>query len=508
MHIGRRLVLLPLLLSLPFFLASNNHKIIFKGFCIQKPDILLKDTPPGDIIIIKNKLEESGFFRTVEVVRENHVILVTVREYPRVRKRDLTGNSLYQPDEIFDSLNIKIDRQFNDRKFNEGLKRFYRKTREDGYTHLSVEEIRVDPDGLVHITINEGLLREVVVEKNLIDQEIVNRFFKSLLGQPFNARRVRYILEEILFTGAFYEVNSEVRRVGGQVILIINVERKRLEGMKNSLEYSNYGGLKFSGKVSLIKQNAKIQFLDSRFDYFASGDSKLYHLGFDHFDYRKALQQNGFSTQFDFFYTAFAEVKDFFLIIKPAYHFFVLENVCLSLFAGGGIDKNISCLPNALIAETGFSLGYGFRSLLERSQFSLLFEYKYSWLETYSNLKFRTDLKTRFSFGEMKLSAQWNRFSGNELAFNYNFIYPDQPGFFSAEQIFSRDSRLIVAEVSSNHLWGLVKVGLFGQYFYDTQSLYWYGLNTFWNIRGIPLNIVLFWHDHTPRIMARLLLSF
>jgi hypothetical protein len=108
----------------------------------------------------------------------------------------------------------------------------------------------------------------------------------------------------------------------------------------------------------------------------------------------------------------------------------------------------------------------------------------------------------------MKLSAQWNRFSGNELGFNYNFIFPDQLGIFSAEQVFSRDSRLIVAEISSNHLWGLVKVGLFGQYFYDTQSLYWYGLNTFWNIRGIPLNIVLFWHDHTPRIMARILVAF
>jgi outer membrane protein assembly factor BamA len=507
MHIGRRLVLLPLLLSLPFFLASNKHKIIFKGFCIQKPEVLLKDIPPGDIFIIKNKLEESGFFRTVEVVRENHETLVTVREYPRVRKRDLSGNSLYQPDEIFDFLNIELGRQFNNRKFNAGLKRLYRKTREDGYTHLSVEEIMVDLNGSVHIAINEGILREVVVEKNLIDQEIINRFFKSLLGRPFNSRRARYILEEILFTGAFYEVNSEVRRADGQVILIIKVEKKRLQGMKNSLEYSNYGGFKVSGKVNLIKQNTKIQFLDSRFDYFDSGDSKLFHLGSDHFDYRKPLQQNGFSTQFDFFYTAFADIKDFFLIVKHAYHLFVLENVCLSFFAEGGLNKNLSRLPNALIAETGVSLGYGFRSPLERSQFSLLFEYKYSWLEAYSNLKFRADLKTRFSFGEMKLSAQWNRFSGNEMGFNYNFIFPDQLGILTAEQIFSRDSRWVTGEINSKYFRGLVKIGLLGQYFSDLKSDYWLGFQTFWNLKGIPLNIVLFWHDHTPRIMARVLVA-
>ncbi|MCK4837047.1 MAG: hypothetical protein KAT17_10425, partial [Candidatus Aminicenantes bacterium] len=488
---GRRYFLLPFFLLFCFFLFSEDQKIIFKGFSIQKPEILLKNILKGDVDTIKEILEESGFFRRVSVVSKNNSCLVTVQEYPRVKAEIIPGNTLYPKEEILNLLNIKTGIQFNAKAFNSGLNRFYKKTKKDGYTHLTVEKIRVKDDGQVEISINEGVLKNVEVKNNRINHHIVHHFFRSVINKPFNTRVIKYILEEMLLTGAFHKIDSEVKRENGQVILLIRVEKKRVNRMKQSLEYSTYGGFKVSGLINLIKRNNKIQFLDSTIDYFSQGKNRLFRLDFNHYDYRKQLSKNGLSTGIKFLYTSFSEIKDIMVRFKPAYSLFFFKNFSLNIFLEGGLTKNFSQESNAIIAEAGVTLSFHYRSPLDRTRLELLAERQTSLLENYNNFRFMTSFHTKFSIGELKLYGQVNIFTGDEFSYNYNLLLFDQMGILQAEQIFSRDSHLIAGEINSNHFWGLVKVGLFGQYFYDTQPFYLYGLNTFWNIRGIPLNIVL-----------------
>jgi len=508
MYKGRRLGLLPFFITLSIVLYSHPKKVIYRGFVLQNPSHLLKSVNISDISALKKNLKERGFFRKVSVVEKNEAIVVSVKEYPLVKKINILGNTIYKKPHILDYFNIKIGNQFNARSFQTGLQEFYQKSKKDGYTHYTVDRIRVQDNGEVDILINEGLLRKVKVENEAISQRIINHFFKDLVNHPFNSHRTKYILEELLFTEAFYKIDSEVKRKDGQVYLNIKIDKKRLKRLRNTLEYSSYGGFKLTNLTGLVKKNNSIQFVDAWTEYFTHKGSKLVHLNLDFYDYRKQLQKNRFSLKIDFFYSSFSEVRDLFVVFKPSYTIYLIKNISLAFFVNGGLNKNLSAEPNALIAETGFDLGYHFRSPLDRLNFGINMELKTSLLENYTNIRLMAALVAKFSQGEFRMYGQWNDFSGKAYGFNTNLIPLDQVVILKTEDIFSRDSYLISGQLNSEYLWGWLKIGILGQYFNNHQSKVLYGLNTFLNIKGIPLNLILFWQDKKPRILARISLSF
>lgn len=496
------------MLCFSLLLFSQPKKVIYKGFVLQNPCLFLETIDKGDISAIKKKLEESGFFREVSVSEDNEAIIVSVQEYPLVKKINIKGNSLYKKTELLKYFNIQSGFQFNAKRFQTGLKQFYQKSKQDGYTHYTLEQIKVHDDGLVDILINEGILRQVVVENEAISQNIIDYFFKDLINHPFNAHVAKYILEELLFTEAFYKIDSEVKQKDGQVYLYIKVDKKRLKRLRNTLEYSAFGGFKLSNLTGMVKKNNRIQFVDASAEYLSHKGDKLVHLGLNYYDFHKHLYKNLFSLQMNFFYSSFSELEDLYFRVKPLYTFYLLKNISFAFFISGGLNKNLSEQPNSLIAEAGFDLGYEYRSPLDQTRIHFKMEYKTSLLEKYTNICLIADLFTQFSHGEFKLYGQWNDFSGEIYGFNYNLIPLDQVGLLQAEDIFSRDSLLISGQLNSKYLWGWCKIGLLGQYFYESQSQVIMGLNTYINIKSIPLNLIIFWKDDKPHILTRFVLSF
>jgi hypothetical protein len=488
---GRKRVFLPFAFLILFFcfnLSASDY--IFKGFRLQNPYTFLKESADGlSSAQIKEIFELSGFFRSVSVSEEYDTIILSVVEFPVIKVISITGNSVYNDRQISQALGIQSGIQFNSRILTGNLQAFYRKCREDGYTHWQVKGIKIEEDGRLSIEVDEGILREVMVPEDVIDPAIIRKVFSQLVGKPFNALKVKYLLEELLFTGAFYTIDSEVLHSGDRVILKIVPDKKRLRALKSIVEYSGFGGFRVFNQISTVKKNNRLEFLDIETRFIDDGDSKFVQLSLEQYNFRRNLSKSFFSNRLDFFYTSFVGDDNFFFETVPSFAVPLLKNLQLSLSFAAGIHKNFNGQDNQLIAETRGGLEYQYRSPLNRTEWYAGLEWVISIMHRYNRQSFWIDFDRHFIWGDFGIYGQYNNCSGDDLPFNYGFIRFEKMAAVKPDQLFTRNFKYLCAEFLSRPIWGPLRLGMLAQVFDRDETEFGFGLVSHVTIKGFPLRV-------------------
>ncbi len=507
MNKGRKYIFLPLFF---FFLISfiSAKDLIFKGFVLQNPHQLLKRAKAElSSQQIKKLFDQTGFFRSVTFIENQHSITFSVVEYPLLERVSFRGNTLHDKKELLEYLGLKTGVSFNSRDFNECLTAFYGVCKTKGYTHWQLTGIEMRENGQLIIDIDEGILQGVEVADDLIETRIVHRFFSHLLNKPFNSREVKLVLEEMLFTESFYVLRSVVLNRDGKVILRIIPEKKKMRRLTSSIEYSAFGGFQLFNLISGAKNNNQLDFLDLTARFVDQGDSTIFKLIIDPHDYRRYLEKSRFSARMEVFYTSFEGINDLSFRYTPELSFSLLKHMTVGLFFSGGFHKNFDGLENQLIAEPGIVLSYGYRSPLNRTVIRADLELRTSVLHNYNRQRLSFDLIQDMSLGDFNLFGQWNGFSGETYPFNVSLIPFEKTAIINVEQMLSRDSTFISAEFSSRPLARLFRIGLLAQYFQADESDFGYGLSLYLNIKGFPIRLAGFIQNETFYLLVSLRMS-
>lgn len=506
---GRNGIFLPLSFTLFFFVSFIfAQDITFKGFHLHDPHQFLSESEKNlSSSQIKVLLEKSGYFRTVTLDDNQHPPVLTVVEYPLLGRVIFRGNSLHDQMELQADLGLKPGIPFNSHLFNDHLNVFYQKCKSLGYTHWQVTAIKIEDNGNLLIDIDEGVFRGVEVADELIDARIVHRFFKSLLNKPFNSRDVKYVLEEMLFTEAFYTIRSEVLHRNGQVILRLIPDKKKMRKLASSMEYSAFGGFQLYNLISGVKPNDGLNFLDLSARFVDQGDSTVFKLVIDPHDYRRYLEKSRFSIRMEAFYTSLGGIDDLSFRVRPQWSVSLFKHMTIFLFFSGGFHKNFNGFENQLIAEPGLGMSYGYRSSLNRTQFKVGLELAFSVLHDYHRRQIHVDFIQQLFPGDLKLFGQWNTFTGDAYPFNLSLIPFERAAIINVDQMLGRDSTFVSAEFSSRPIARLFRAGLIAQYVHADQNKFGYGLTLHLKIKGFPVRLVGFIQDGTFYVMASLRIS-
>ncbi|MFA6989153.1 MAG: BamA/TamA family outer membrane protein [Candidatus Gastranaerophilaceae bacterium] len=219
-------------------------KIEIHGNNLLNPNIILnsmtsKEGQKFDRSQIKEdlkKIYETGYFtdkiKALPKVSPNGVTLqLQVEENVPISGFNITGNKVINSEEIAKIFNSQIHLPQNIAELNKSIKEVETLYAEKGYILARVKEIKDDPDGIINIKINEGLIDEVKISGNTRTKEFVIR--RNLLvesGMTYNETALKQDLSRLYNTQSF----SDVRRVitpsdknPDKYCLTIEVDEKR-----------------------------------------------------------------------------------------------------------------------------------------------------------------------------------------------------------------------------------------------------------------------------------------
>ncbi len=177
-----------------------------------------------------------GYFtdkiKAVPVASQTGVTLkVRVEENVPVIGFNITGNEVVSTDEISSIVTAQAGLPQNIVELNKAVKDIEDLYAKKGYILGRVTKIQDDPDGLINIDINEGIIDEIKITGNTCTKEFVIK--RNIVTEPnkiYNEKLLREDLTRIYGTRAF----SDVRRVlspstndPDKYLLTIEVDEKR-----------------------------------------------------------------------------------------------------------------------------------------------------------------------------------------------------------------------------------------------------------------------------------------
>jgi len=152
------------------------------------------------------------------------IVLVENPEYVGVQISQV-GPGIYPSSELALLFQMEPGSLINNNGVGDGLQAIERKYREDGYTAATITDIDIGDDGIVTVTVNEGVISQIVVEGNTKTREhIITRELNTEVGDVFNAVTFRRDLERIYNLQLFEDIQPAFELdENREVVLHINV---------------------------------------------------------------------------------------------------------------------------------------------------------------------------------------------------------------------------------------------------------------------------------------------
>lgn len=220
-----------------------------------------KVTEDGILADIK-ALGNTGVFSEVNpvitVVPEGVKIAYQVTLNPVVKGIQFEGNTVYSSENLVNYLNVQPGTVLNSVYVGQKIQGINAAYQRDGYTMAHVSGLSVDNDGIVHITIVEGVVEDIVPAGNKKTRDkVITREFIQKKGKPFNAFLVRRSVERVYNLGFFDDVN--VRILPGStpdaVVIEIDVLEHKTGTITLGAGYSQSDGL--VGIIELGEDNLR-----------------------------------------------------------------------------------------------------------------------------------------------------------------------------------------------------------------------------------------------------------
>lgn len=195
----------------------------------------------GELVHALNEIYASGWFRDVyaSVKRdESHtVITVNTETNPVLRQVNFSGNYYIEADTLSAKFSGLIDLPINHNQIRAALENVLLLYRSKGYSLAKLERTEFDESsGVLTITINEGVLNEIIFEGNRKTRGyVIRREFPIRPGDVFKVDEAMRGIRNISGTGLFNQVLLNVKEVEGKSQLIVNVDERHSELVRLSM---------------------------------------------------------------------------------------------------------------------------------------------------------------------------------------------------------------------------------------------------------------------------------
>lgn len=207
-------------------------------------------------------LGSSGYLSEINpvitVVPEGVKVAYKVTVNPVVKSVQFEGNTVYSNEMLVNYLNVQPNTVLNTVQVGERIQGINAAYNRDGYILARVNDMAVDQDGVLHISITEGIVEDIVPHGNKKTKDyVILREFNQKKGQPFNKILVRRSVEKVYNLGYFDDVN--VRLLEGstpdKVVIEIDVLEHKTGTITLGAGYSDSDG--FVGIVEVGEDNLR-----------------------------------------------------------------------------------------------------------------------------------------------------------------------------------------------------------------------------------------------------------
>lgn len=207
-------------------------------------------------------LGSSGYLSEINpvitVVPEGVKVAYKVTVNPVVKSVQFEGNTVYSNEMLVNYLNVQPNTVLNTVQVGERIQGINAAYNRDGYILARVNDMAVDQDGVLHISITEGVVEDIVPHGNKKTKDyVILREFNQKKGQPFNKFLVRRSVEKVYNLGYFDDVN--VRLLEGstpdKVVIEIDVLEHKTGTITLGAGYSDSDG--FVGIVEVGEDNLR-----------------------------------------------------------------------------------------------------------------------------------------------------------------------------------------------------------------------------------------------------------
>lgn len=224
-----------------------NTTLIVSQITSNIGDLFSKDSVQNDM----KQIFDLGYFQDVQVklepFRDGYRVVFEVVENAILADIKIEGSSILDPEEIKESMILKIGQVFSQKIFQNDLDRISQLYRDRGLILAQMDEIVFEQNtGILYIRLIEGKVEEILITGNekTVDR-VIRREIKINPGELFNFDIVRQSLQNIYNLGFFEDVSMRLD-AGSQddlIVLIIEVKEKSTGVLGGGGGYSSGEGL-------------------------------------------------------------------------------------------------------------------------------------------------------------------------------------------------------------------------------------------------------------------------
>ncbi|MCE5286576.1 MAG: BamA/TamA family outer membrane protein [Pelosinus sp.] len=223
---------------------------------VKPGDTLTPDKINQDL----HAIYELGYFFDVTAnfteVPEGVKVVYSVMENPALNNIIIKGNTKVSTDKLQSMLTIKKGSVVNTSTVNDNARAIEQYYHEQGYILAKVSDVAMGTDGVITITINEGMLEGIKIKGNDKTKDyVITREMKLKTGQPFNAKDAKRSMQKVYNLGYFEDVNMKLNpgRDPNAVVLETDVVEQKTGVFSIGGGYSQTDGL--TGIIELGDDN-------------------------------------------------------------------------------------------------------------------------------------------------------------------------------------------------------------------------------------------------------------
>ena len=203
---------------------------------------------------------------------------------PVVHDVAFTGNTLFTSDYLKSVMNIPQDSVLNFVLVNQKLKEIEDMYLKQGYMLVSIPDVQVSSDGILHVNISEGIVEDfTIVGNDKTKDKVILREMKLKKGKPFNKFLASRSMERLYNTGYFEDVNMKLlpgKENEHNVIIEIDVIEQKTGIVTVGAGYSDSDGtvgIVELGDTNFRGTGDKVNF---HWEFGGAGDGKNYTISY------------------------------------------------------------------------------------------------------------------------------------------------------------------------------------------------------------------------------------
>lgn len=207
-----------------------------------------------------NNIFDMGYFYDVKpefkVVPEGVQVTYRVMENPVYQGVKVKGNTVVSNGRVQQLFDLEKGKAANMKAINRKVQALEEEYRSNGYILARTTDVHLEEDGMLSVTVNEGLVEDFKVKGNKKTKDyVVTREMRLKKGQPFNSKLARRSMQRVYNLGFFEDVNVKLNpgKEPNSVVVQIDVVEQSTGTFGIGAGYSNADG--FVGMVSIGDKN-------------------------------------------------------------------------------------------------------------------------------------------------------------------------------------------------------------------------------------------------------------